>query len=52
MCLDAKQIDNTTKTLLALKARCVGEQIKLQETKINPGTHVSYAQCGKTYSHL
>ena len=34
-----KQIDKTSKTLLDLRARCVGERIKLQEAKSNPETN-------------
>jgi len=39
MCLNPKQIDKTNKTLLDLRARCVGDRLKLQEAKSNPETH-------------
>ena len=35
MYLNPKQIDNTSKALLDLQARCVGERITLQEAKSN-----------------
>ena len=38
MCLNLIQIDNTKKTLLDLRARCVGGHSKLQEAKGNPKT--------------
>ena len=49
MCLNTKQIDKTVKTLLDLKARCVVDQITLQEAKTSRETHpvkgkVSYVQ--------
>ena len=44
ICLNPKQINKTSKTLLDLWARCVGDQIKLQEAKINPETHSEKSQ--------
>ena len=49
MCLNPKQINKTSKTLLDLQARCVGDRRKLQEAKSNPETHsvkgkVSYSR--------
>ena len=39
MFLNPKQIDKTNKTLLDLRARCVGDGSKLQEVKSNPEIH-------------
>ena len=39
MCLNLKQIDKTNKTLLDLRARCLGVRIKLEEEKSNHKTH-------------
>ena len=39
MYLNLKQIDKTNKTLLGLRARCLGDRIKLQETQGNSKNH-------------
>ena len=44
MCLNLKQIDKTNKTLLDLRARCLGDRIKLQEAKGNLETHLVKGQ--------
>ena len=38
MCLDPKQINKTSKTLLDIRARCVGGRIKFSEGRGNPET--------------
>ena len=40
MCLNLKQIDKTNKTLLDLRARCLGDRTKVKEAKSNPETHL------------
>jgi len=44
ICLNTDQIDKTSKTLLHLQARCVGDRIQLQQAKSNPETHVINGQ--------
>ena len=39
MSLNPKQIDNTSKTLQDLQARCVADPIKQEVTKRSPETH-------------
>ena len=46
MYLNPKQIDKTNKTLLDLRARCVGDRFKSPEAKSNPGTHSVKDQVG------
>jgi len=38
-CEKGLAIDKTNKTLLDLRAKCVGDRVKLQEAKSNPETH-------------
>ena len=39
MSLNPKQIDNTSKTLQDLQARCVADGVKQEVTKKSPETH-------------
>ena len=44
MCLNPKQIDKTSKTLMHLRARSVGDRVKLQEAKNNSETYPAKGQ--------
>ena len=48
MCLNSKKIDKTNKTLLDLRARCVGKQIELPEAESSPETHSVKGQVSNT----
>ena len=48
MCLNPKKIDKTNKTLLDLRARRVGDRVKLPEAERNPETHSVKDQVSNT----
>ena len=50
--LNPKQIDKANKTLLDLRARCVGDRFKSPEAKSNPGTHSVKDQVGNEIENI